>query len=120
MRDQELTAFETVAADGTPLAASYADFRDYRNKLKPFSGLAAANPALVNIGDADDAARAWGELVSGNYFDVLGVSPALGRFFLREEQGDKPGAYPVAILGVAVCGSGNSRAIRRQSGRLCW
>ena len=39
----------------------------------------------------------WGEFVSGNYFDVLGIRPALGRSFLPEE--DKiPGASPVVVL----------------------
>jgi hypothetical protein len=41
--------------------------------------------------------RLWGYLVSGNYFDVLGVKPALGRFFTQED--DKaPGAHPVTVI----------------------
>src|SRR5262249_30656027 len=41
--------------------------------------------------------RVWGYLVTGNYFDVLGVKPALGRFFTPDD--DKaPGAHPVAAL----------------------
>ncbi len=42
--------------------------------------------------------RAWGELVSANYFDVLRLKPTLGRFFLPEEGADKPGAYPIAVI----------------------
>src|SRR6185295_7930876 len=39
----------------------------------------------------------WGYLVSGNYFEVLGVQPFLGRYFISEE--DKtPGSHPVAII----------------------
>jgi macrolide transport system ATP-binding/permease protein len=41
--------------------------------------------------------RVWGFLVSGNYFDVLGVKPILGRGFLPEED-QTPGSHPVAIL----------------------
>src|SRR6202023_2821378 len=41
--------------------------------------------------------RGAGELVSGNYFDVLGVRPALGRLFLPDDD-RVPGAQPVAVL----------------------
>ena len=41
--------------------------------------------------------RANGELVSGNYFDVLGVRPALGRVFNAADD-RTPGAHPVAVL----------------------
>jgi predicted permease len=50
------------------------------------------------VGENDHAERVWGELVSGNYFDVLGVKPILGRVFSRDEYGDKPGAYPLAVI----------------------
>jgi len=50
------------------------------------------------MGEAENAQRIWGELVSGNYFDLLGVKPLLGRVFLPEECGDKPGAYPLAVI----------------------
>ena len=46
----------------------------------------------------DHAERVWGELVSGNFFSVLGVRPARGRLFLPSEYGDTPGAYPVAVI----------------------
>ena len=36
---------------------------------------------------------------AGNYFDVLGVRPILGRTFTPEEAGDKEGAFPVVVLG---------------------
>ena len=41
--------------------------------------------------------RVWGYLVSGNYFDVLGVKPALGRAFLPEED-QTPDSHPVVVL----------------------
>ena len=41
--------------------------------------------------------RVWGYLVSGNYFDVLGVKPMLGRAFLPEED-QTPDSHPVAVI----------------------
>ena len=96
----ELAAFENVAPDGGPLPVSWPDFRDYRDRLKLVSGFAAAIPtATLNIGEGDRAGRIWGELVSGNYFAVLGVKAVLGRMFSQQECGDKPDACPVAVIG---------------------
>jgi hypothetical protein len=41
-------------------------------------------------------------MVTGNYFNVLGVRPALGRFFEANEQDDAPNAHSVAVLGHAI------------------
>jgi len=98
-RGSELVSFESVAADGGPLITSYPDFRDYRDHLKLIAGLAASSTNTMNVGDADHAERIWGELVSGNYFAVLGVRPVVGRVFSQEEYGDKPGSYPVVVIG---------------------
>jgi predicted permease len=94
----ELLAFETTRADGEHVENSYLDFRDYRDHLKTISGLAMFVPIALNVGEADHAERVWGMMVSGNYFDVLGVRPKLGRVFLREEFADKPGGFPVVVI----------------------
>jgi predicted permease len=95
-----LAAFETVQPDGEGRNTSFADYRDYRDNLKLVSGLALSlQPNSLSVGEGERAQRVWGELVSGNYFAVMGVKPLLGRFFLPEEQGDKPGAYPVVVIG---------------------
>ena len=93
----ELVIFESVHGEGHNI--SYPDFRDYRDHLREIGGLALSQmPNALNIGEGEQAQRVWGELVSGNYFDVLGVRPFLGRFLLPEEKGDKLGAYPVAVI----------------------
>ncbi len=97
-RQSELVSFESVAADGGPLVTSYPDFRDYRDHLHLISGLTAIAATVLNIGDLDHSERVWSELVSGNYFSVLGVRPIAGRFFSREEYSDKPGAYSVVVI----------------------
>jgi predicted permease len=94
----DLWAFETSRADGEHVENSYLDFRDYRDNLKTISGLTMFVPIALNMGETEHAERVWGMMVSGNYFDVLGVKPELGRVFLREEFADKPGGFPVVVI----------------------
>ena len=98
----ELVAFEEVAPDGKELATSWRDYRDYRDRLHLVSGLMVSVPSVLNIGEGDHAERIWAEGVSGNAFNVLGVRPALGRVFSREEYGDKLGSFPVAVIGYSL------------------
>jgi predicted permease len=94
-----LALIETVTSGGEPMAAaSYLDYRDYRDNLKLVSSLAVARFTPLSVGADGRTERAWAELVSANYFDVLKVKPVLGRAFLPEEAGDQPGAYPVAVI----------------------
>ena len=94
-----LVAFETVAANGDSLLTSYPDYRDYRDRLKLMSGLAGAMILPFSIGQDVHAEHVWGELVTGNYFAVLGVRPILGRTFTPDEYGDAQGAHPVVVIG---------------------
>ena len=94
-----LVSFESVAPNGDALATSYPDYRDYRDHLKLISGLAGSTPSPFNIGQDVRSERAWGELVTGNYFAVLGVKPRLGRMFAPDEYGDAQGAHPVVVIG---------------------
>jgi len=94
-----LVVLETMAPDGSALLNSYLDYKDYRDHLKLISSLAGARPAIpFSIGQDVHAERAWGELVTGNFFDVLGIRPILGRTFTAEECGDAQGAYPVVVI----------------------
>ena len=97
-KGEELVSFEGVAPNGDYLTVSYPDYRDYRDRLKLLAGLAVAKPEAFSLGDDEHAERIRGELVSGNYFAVLGVKPVLGRFFTTEEYGDKQGGYPVVVI----------------------
>ncbi len=94
-----LALIETVSASGEALvASSYLDYRDYRDNLKLVSAVAIGRFTPLSVGADGNAERAWAELVSSNYFDVLRVRPVLGRSFLPEEGQDKPGAFPVAVI----------------------
>src|SRR5262249_32873745 len=77
--------------------ASYPDFQYYRDQNKVFSGLAAHGFAPFNLESDGHSERVLGEIVSGNYFTVLGVPIRVGRNFSPEED-QTPGAAPVAII----------------------
>ena len=98
----ELLSFESQAPNGEFMGSSYPDYQDHRDHLKLLAGLAVTKPDPLSIGEEDHAERIWGELVSGNYFAVLGVKPAAGRFFSPEEYGDKQGGYPVAVISYSL------------------
>ena len=76
---------------------SYPTYRDIREQNTVFSDVMAFNLALIGIGEKSDTRRAFGAIVSSNYFSVFGVPLARGRTFLPEEE--TPGAgRAVAIV----------------------
>lgn len=77
-------------------AFSYPTYRDIRDQNSVFSGLLAHDDALVGLGEKGNIRRAMVDIVSSNYFSVLGVLPAYGRPFLPEEE--KPGGDRVAVV----------------------
>ena len=76
---------------------SYLNYKDYRDRNTVLSGLALYRVVVSSLSHKGSNDRAWGYLVTHNYFDVLGVKPFLGRAFLPEEDAT-PGSHPVAIL----------------------
>jgi predicted permease len=96
-----LVTLESVVPNGDWVPNSYPDFIDFRDHLKLLSGIAVSHPNAFTVSDsghADRSERVWGELVSGNFFAVLGVHPELGRVFGASEYPDKPGSYPIVVL----------------------
>ena len=82
---------------GCEVVFSYPMFRDLERAETGFSGIAAHRLLLANI--AHDRATMFGDaiLVSGSYFPVLGLRPALGRLFAPADD-ETAGAHPVAVL----------------------
>ena len=76
---------------------SYPMYRDLRDRNSVFSGLIATDWAQVGVQWHNQPDLVAAELVSGNYFDVLGVSPAAGRLLLASDD-VAPDAHPVAVL----------------------
>jgi predicted permease len=93
-----LATIESVTAGGDLVPNSYPDYRDFRDHLKLFDGIAVSHPNAFSVGSEEHSDRVWGELVSGNFFAVLGVKPQAGRLFLPSEYGDAQGQYPVAVI----------------------
>ena len=90
-----------VVVPGSPTfrvsSFSYPDFVDYRNENTVFQGLAIHDFAAVNLGGEVNPERIYAELVSANFFDVLGVKAILGRTFLPEEDTGF-GGHPVVVI----------------------
>ena len=77
---------------------TYPNYVDFRDRNTAFSSLAAHRFLAASITlQPRDNFRAWGYEATGNYFELLGVQPLLGRFFGPQED-DKPGAHPVVVL----------------------
>jgi putative ABC transport system permease protein len=83
---------------GNPYHASaYPDFLVFRDQPEIFSALAAYHIEQFKLGGSDHVEQVFGEVVSGNYFDLLGVNTIKGRSFLPEED-QTPGTHPVAVI----------------------
>jgi macrolide transport system ATP-binding/permease protein len=76
---------------------SFPNYRDLRDRNSTFSALAAYRQAPMGLAAGGGAQRIWGYLATGNYFDTLGIRPALGRFFHAEDD-RQPGASPFVVL----------------------
>jgi predicted permease len=85
------------ASGGRTVTVSYPDYQYLREHDTAFSGLAASSPAPLTLGMATASERLWGEFVSGNYFQVLGVSPRVGRTLLPTDERSS-GSDPVAVI----------------------
>ena len=84
------------------MSSSYPDYLDYREQTKDvFEDLATYNLALAILSQGEESEFVFGEEVTGNYFDVLGVRPLLGRTFVPEED-DVYGAAPTVVLSYAA------------------
>ncbi|HEY6805740.1 MAG TPA: ABC transporter permease, partial [Pyrinomonadaceae bacterium] len=79
---------------------SYPLYQDLRDKNDVLAGVIARGGAQMNVSYGDTNERVNGELISGNYFQVLGVKPWVGRLFTQEDD-VTPGGHPVAVLSYA-------------------
>jgi predicted permease len=84
-------------AGGMDMIFSYPMFRDLESAQEPFTGIAAHRFFGANLATGEQTISGGGVLVSGSYFPVLGLSPALGRL-LGPQDDQTVGGHPVAVL----------------------
>ncbi len=76
---------------------SYPNYRDLRDRNEALSGLLAYRITSMSLSHGGRNARAWGYLVTGNYFEILGVQAIRGQMFGPADD-LQPGAHPLAVI----------------------
>ena len=76
---------------------SFPNYKDLRDRNQVLAGLVGYRMAPMELETDRGPERIWGYLATGNYFDLLGVKPAVGRFFNQSDD-LHPGASPYAVL----------------------
>jgi predicted permease len=95
---ERVVAIENTAPDGEPLTSSYLDFRDFRDHLRLVNLVTACVGNVFSVGDAPRTVQVWGEMVSGGFFEMLGIEPEAGRFFSGAERDDAQNAHSVVVI----------------------
>ena len=85
--------------DGANRAWSYPNFKDFRERAT-LMDIVAQDDQTFNVAAGDTAQRDWGGMVSGNYFQVMGVHAAMGRLFTPQDD-VTPGGHPVVVISYA-------------------
>ncbi|MGH9347575.1 MAG: ABC transporter permease [Vicinamibacterales bacterium] len=87
----------TSGSDGDPWnTSSYPDYRDLRDRNHVFSGLAGHSAMVAAVGQGDRSRLVLGEVVTGNFFEVLGVRAAIGRMLAASD--DRDAAERVVVI----------------------
>ncbi|HEV2710303.1 MAG TPA: ABC transporter permease [Edaphobacter sp.] len=87
---------------GRLLTTSYPALEDYRRRNSTFSGMAGIyGYSHANLGWRNTVSKVSGDEVTGNYFDLLGVQPELGRFFHKADE-HGPDSAPYVVLSDAL------------------
>ena len=92
----QLVSVSEVLANQAVPTISYPDYKDLRDRNIAFSGLVTYSFTAAGLGMPGQSQRIWAYLVSGNYFQVLGVNAVRGRVLMPED--DTRGGKSVAVL----------------------
>ncbi len=91
-------ALSNASRDGRMFPTfSYLNFKDLRDRDSAVADLFAYSPMPVSLSHDGINERVWSYLISGNYFDVLGLKPAAGRLISTADD-LQPGAHPVTVI----------------------
>jgi len=94
---REESLYEIERTSDSSARQSYPDYLDLRDRNRSFDGLAASNISQAGLDTGENPSRVWLDEVSGNYFDVLGIQPYLGRFFRASDE-HGPNSAPYIVL----------------------
>jgi MacB-like periplasmic core domain len=78
--------FQVAGGGNRGDSQSYPDYRDYQDRNQSFSGILAYKIIHAGLEIDKSVFQSWGNAASGNYFDALGLDPALGRFFHASDE----------------------------------
>lgn len=93
----EELVFLNSGASGTGSNFSYPNYRDLRDRTDVFSALIAYRLTVMSLAVDGRTERLWGYLVTGNYFDALGIQAIRGRTVTMADD-RTPGAHPVVVI----------------------
>jgi predicted permease len=96
--DRLVSIFTTDKKNPGNLPMSHLNYLDYRDNNQVFSGVAAFTFGQMNLTTGSETEQAVVQVVSGNYFSVLGLRAQIGRTFLPEED-QTPNSHPVVVMG---------------------
>lgn len=99
--DSLVMLFQTGLNNGSNMGRrmhSYPIYQDYQQKAEPLSEVISRRLISVSLTAGDNTERVQAEMVSGNFFSMLGVKPAVGRVFSSGEDDRIYGGHPVVVL----------------------
>lgn len=94
-RPQELVFLQVAGTEGTSGAPPYPCFERLRNETSAFAGMSAFATDQLRVEVDGTIEQVFGQLASGNYFDLLGLKPAAGRLMTPDDEKLDP---PVAVI----------------------
>jgi predicted permease len=92
-----LTVVYGESNTGRPLRFSYRDYKQLQERNEAFAGLFGSAVGSVGLGRGRQSRIVWTEMVTGNYFQALGVKSVMGRTLLPADEA-APGRQPVAVI----------------------
>lgn len=96
--EQLVALYATRGSEDYPQEFSYPDYQDYVRQSTTFDSIYGYDGTALSVQEmSGEPELIWSESVTGNYFDGLGLRPAVGRLFSPEDD-RAPGAHPVAVL----------------------
>src|SRR3954451_16199716 len=99
--DQLVMLYQRGSHNGSNMGGrmhSYPIYQDYQQKAEPLAEVLCRRLVAASLSVENQTERVTAEMVSGNYFSMLGVQPALGRVFSSKEDDQVFMGHPVVVL----------------------